>query len=320
MFPRIAMMMNALKLALLVSLVEASSHGIKSDFVLVKTQYTFPGNASSCERAEWRKISPTYATIATYQNQKCTTKKVVNFTCKENHLVLNSAKKTDLGIYEFICDGDKKTLRLDVLYALNVEAAAMDNITLECYADNANGVTWLHKNDRVLSYKKDGSINIGKGYEERVSLEPKCLKTGDYSLTITGFLKTDAGIYRCFLDDETTKGDPHAHHVNEKRSSQGNQSDSKCNEAQTLLIALGIISAVLLLVVVVLLYKLRCTNTKSLKGQSTPDTVTYRVQKSDDDTTVNSVLLADTESQLMVSHPVQESDTTGNKLSNTRPF
>lgn len=95
----------------------------------------------------------------------------------------------------------------------------MDSITLACHADSANDVTWLHNGERVMHYKKDGSINPGKGYEGRVSLEKNCFKTGDFSLTITGVCKTDAGILRCFVDDGTAKGYPHAYalsHVNGK--------------------------------------------------------------------------------------------------------
>lgn len=86
----------------------------------------------------------------------------------------------------------------------------MDNITLSCHAANANDVTWLYKDVKVLHYKKDGTIIPGKGYEGRVSLEKNCLTTGDHSLTITGVRKTDAGLYQCFVNDETIKGDPQA--------------------------------------------------------------------------------------------------------------
>lgn len=96
---------------------EAISQGIKSDFVLLNTPYAFPGNASICARAEWSKSSPTEAIIATYQNQKVWIEKGFKeeFTCKENHLLLNSAKFTDRGRYEFVCNGDKDSLKLDVL-------------------------------------------------------------------------------------------------------------------------------------------------------------------------------------------------------------
>lgn len=109
-------------------------------------------------------------------------------------------------------------LKYSFIDATNVHMAGMDKITLKCFAANANDVTWLHNYDRVLHHKKEGSVNPGTGYEGRVSLEKNCFKTGDLSLTITEVRKTDDGLYRCFVDDETTKGYPHAHrlHVNGK--------------------------------------------------------------------------------------------------------
>lgn len=94
--------------------------------------------------------------------------------------------------------------------AENKSVVETDNITLKCYAVNAKDVTWMHDNERVLHFKTDGSINPGKGYEGRASLAKDCFKTGDLSLTIAGVRIEDAGIYRCFVDDETVKGNPHA--------------------------------------------------------------------------------------------------------------
>lgn len=102
--------------------------------------------------------------------------------------------------------------------ALNVSAVEMDNITLNCYAHNAKDVTWLHTNGSVLIYKLGGSMNPSKDYKRRASLENNCFKTGDLSLTIARVRKEDTGIYRCFVGDGTTKGNPHAYvlHVNGK--------------------------------------------------------------------------------------------------------
>ncbi|XP_067256575.1 uncharacterized protein [Chanodichthys erythropterus] len=331
-------MMDTLKLAFLLMIVgvhlDAFSQGTKTYFAIVNAPYTFPGNGSSCERAEWRKeSSPTDATIATNQNQICQIEKGFReeFSCKENHLLLNSAKYTDKGTYEFVCNEEEKALKLDVLYPVNEDTAEMDNITLRCYAASARDVTWLHNDAKVLHYKKGGTITPGKDYEGRVSLEKNCLTTGDHSLTITGVRKTDAGLYQCLLDDETTKGYPHTYllHVKEKRSSPRDQTDSNCNEAQTLFfykkttIILGTLLGILTLVVVI--YLLYCLTSKLLKDRSTSATTTYHVAKSDDDTTENgSELLCKmspkNERQSMDSNPVQESNTTENKSSNTRPF
>ncbi|KAL0173287.1 hypothetical protein M9458_033598, partial [Cirrhinus mrigala] len=80
---------------------------IPSGFTLINQLYTFPGNASGCHHAEWRKKHPTDATITTYKNHKCTTEKGFEeeFRCENNHLLLKSANYNDQGSYEFICDG-----------------------------------------------------------------------------------------------------------------------------------------------------------------------------------------------------------------------
>ncbi len=100
--------------------------------------------------------------------------------------------------------------------ALNASVVEMDNIRLNCYAENAKDVTWLHNNKSILLYKLGGSMNLSKDYEGRASLENNCFKTGDLSLTIARVRKEDTGIYRCFVGDSTTKGNPHAYvlHVN----------------------------------------------------------------------------------------------------------
>ncbi len=103
--------------------------------------------------------------------------------------------------------------------ALNASVVEMDNISLKCFAHNAKDVTWLHYDKSVLSYKLGGSVNVSKGYEGRASLENNCFKTGDLSLTVARVRKEDAGLYRCFVGDSTTKGDPHAYvlHMNGMR-------------------------------------------------------------------------------------------------------
>lgn len=299
----------------------AFCQSIRSGFVLINQAYTFPGNASGCHHAEWRKRSPTDTTIATYKTHVCTTGNIFeeDFTCKDNQLLLKSANYTDQGPYEFICDGDKTPVNLDVLYALNENAEKTNNITLSCYAHNAKDVTWLHNNERVLHYKMDGSVNPGKGYEKRASLENNCFKTGDLSLTITRVRKEDAGIYRCFLDDETVKGNPHTYvlHVNEKRSGPGDQTHCSCNEATwfALTIVFGLILAISVIYSITI---------KLCKHQFTFTTAT----QSEDDTTGTDHMLMSAispttpvnESQSVVPYSVEESKSTGNKSSNTRPI
>ncbi len=103
-------------------------------------------------------------------------------------------------------------------------AVELGNITLPCYADTQSGVrdvTWLHNEQDALHYTANGATNPGDGYEDRVSLTEDGFRDGDVSLTITGVQKRDAGLYRCFVHDENTKGYPHAYmlHVNGKTSS-----------------------------------------------------------------------------------------------------
>ncbi|XP_039537245.1 uncharacterized protein LOC120485506 isoform X2 [Pimephales promelas] len=316
-------MMYPLQLAvILMSLVyqlNAFSQRIPSDFVLLKTPYTFPDNPSSCERAQWRKSSPTEATIATYQNQTWRIEEGFReeFTWKENHLLLNSAKYTDQGYYEFDCNGVKISRILDVLYAKDVHVKEMDNITLDCYAVSPKDVTWLHNKERVLHY--NGSIYSGEGYKGRVSLEENCFKTGDFSLTITGVRETDAGIYRCFKDDETKEGYPHTTyhlaHVNGNRSSPGDQTDSNCNEALFLRLAIVFgISFILTLILVIVKPELNC--------QSTSATATDPEPNSDENgrMMLEDIASPNNDNQPRVRPSVQESEPTENKPSNTKPF
>ncbi|XP_059424621.1 uncharacterized protein LOC132158993 [Carassius carassius] len=275
----------------------AFCQSIRSGFVLLNQPYTFPGNASGCHHAEWRKIPDT--TIATYKNHVCMTANGLEeeFTCEHNHLLLISSQYTDQGPYEFICDGVKTSLILDVFYALNESVEETDNITLNCYALNAKDVMWLHNHESVLYYKMDGSVNPGKGFERRALLAKNCFKTGNFSLTITRVRKADAGLYRCFVDSETVKGNPHAYvlDVNEKNSDQGDQTHSRCNEA--ILIFLTVVFGFISVISVAYLIKIKLCDCQSI---STASPVS--------------------ESQSVVTHPVQESESTGEKPSNTRPI
>ncbi|KAI2655818.1 hypothetical protein H4Q32_024439 [Labeo rohita] len=285
---------------------------IQSDFKLINQLYTFPGNASVCLHAEWRKKHPTDATIATYKNRMCAAEKGFEeeFGCEDNHLLLKSANYNDQGRYEFICDGVQTQINLDVLYAENKSVVETDNITLKCYAVNAKDVTWMHDNERVLHFKTDGSINPGKGYEGRASLAKDCFKTGDLSLTIAGVRIEDAGIYRCFVDDETVKGNPHACVllVNEKRSSPGDQTDCSCNEAIliTLTVVFGLISVISVTCLITIILLCTTTGHNTTGNDHMPMTAISTTQPPN-------------ESQPLVPYSVQESDL-GNKTSNTMPI
>ncbi|XP_042579247.1 uncharacterized protein LOC122137327 isoform X2 [Cyprinus carpio] len=177
---------------------------------------SFP--CGSCEKVMWRKTFPIEATVGTCQKQKC----IIDESFRErfavkrenNSLFLKAAKYNDLGQYECSCDGLIKQIKLDVVVPINVTVAELGNVTLPCYADTQSGVsdvTWLHYEQKALHYTAVGATIPGLGYEERVSLTEDGYRDGDVSLTITGVHQTDAGLYRCFVRDETDRGYPHAY-------------------------------------------------------------------------------------------------------------
>lgn len=300
----------------------AFCQSIRSGFVLLNQPYTFPGNASGCHHAEWRKRPPKDITITTYKNHMCTTEEGFEeeFTCKDNHLLLKSAKYTDQGPYEFICDGVKTSVILDVLYALNETAEETDSITLKCYAADGKDVTWLHYDERVLHYKTGGSVNVSKGFERRASLEKDCFKTGSLSLTITSVHKADAGIYRCFVDDETVKGNSHAYllQVNEKRSGPGDQTHSNCNEATliVLTVVFGLISVIS--VTYVITREIREHQSRSATAPKNNEDAAAETDCMLTHAISTSPPTA--ESQPVVKPPVPETDFMENKPSSTKPF
>ncbi|XP_043117084.1 uncharacterized protein LOC122360496 isoform X2 [Puntigrus tetrazona] len=287
----------------------ALCQSIRSDFVLLNQPYPFPGNASGCRQAEWRKTNPT-ANIATYQNQACTTSEGLEeeYRCEDNHLLLKSAKFNDAGSYEFICNWDIISIRLDVLYAQDVSAVETENIILNCYAHSTEDVTWLHNKKIILHVKMNGSASFSKDYEGRVSVKKSCFKTGDFSLTIARVLKEDAGTYRCFVDDETKKGIPQASvlHVNEKRSSPGDQTQRDCIFYKTTTIFLGVLLGISVIVMFVITFKL-CRSRSTVR---------------EGDTETSRDLLSDIRPRTPVceSQPSEESSSTGNKTSSTIPF
>ncbi|XP_042613163.1 uncharacterized protein LOC109057808 [Cyprinus carpio] len=173
----------------------------------------------NCENVVWRKIFPIEATVADCQKRKCIIKESFrqrfNVMHEENNsLFLKSAKYNDLGQYVCSCDGIDKHVNLEVVVPINVTVVELRNVTLPCYADTQSGVsdvTWLHNEKKALYYTTKGAPIPGLGYEERVSLTEDGDRDGDVSLTITGVQQTDAGLYRCFVRDETAKGYPHAY-------------------------------------------------------------------------------------------------------------
>ncbi|XP_052454685.1 uncharacterized protein LOC128014938 [Carassius gibelio] len=158
---------------------------------------------------------------------------------KNNSLFLKSAKYNDLGQYVCSRDGIDKHVNLEVVVPINVTSVELENVTLPCYADtqsDVRDVTWLHNEQKALHYTTDRGSIPGLGYEERVSLTEDGFRDGDVSLTITGVHQTDAGLYRCFVRDETAKGYPHAYmlHVIKKLiRAEGNQTEGSNKEKRT---------------------------------------------------------------------------------------
>ncbi|XP_051574232.1 uncharacterized protein LOC127452643 isoform X2 [Myxocyprinus asiaticus] len=302
-------------------------------------QVVFSCNTSSCENAEWRKTFITEATIGKCHKQRCTIEEgfqeKFTFTDNKEGLLLISAKYSDLGTYECICDGTKHFVKLDILPALNITAAELEIITLWCYANDAKDVTWLRDDERVLHFTINGFTVHGKGFESRVSLKDGCFKNGDLSLTMTGIRKTDAGLYRCFVNDETTKGYPHTYmlYVNEKQSSpEGNHTECNSNAEEALIISLRVIKCLVFIILVLLAvltamlyFIIKKQNKGEIQPASTTTTQTAQESVNESDNllacdTTTSPPTDDSQSTPTVIIPTQESGTEYNKPSNTKPF
>ncbi|KAI7795384.1 hypothetical protein IRJ41_018513 [Triplophysa rosa] len=192
--------------------------------VLLDQFVVLPCEMRSCAAVQWSKVNPIQTTVAECHNKSCSVKegflerfRFTNQTNKGNYsLLLNPTKYNDRGAYKCTCGRINKDVILEVIVPIPVSADESSNITLPFYADtqtNVNDVTWLHSSSNVLRYMKNGSTYPGEGYENRISLTEGGFKYGDLSLTITAVQQTDAGLYRCFVQDESTKGDPHAYMI-----------------------------------------------------------------------------------------------------------
>ncbi|XP_052413770.1 uncharacterized protein LOC127958814 isoform X7 [Carassius gibelio] len=248
--------------------------GVSSITVVLNQRASLP--CCSGEKVVWRKTVPIEATVAECLKQKCIVKDPFQerFAVKseKNHsLFLNPAKYNDLGQYECSCDGFIKLIKLDVVVPMNMTVEELGNVTLPCYADTQSGVrdvTWLHNEQNALHYTTDRGSIPGLGYEERVSLTEDGFRDGDVSLTITGVHQTDAGLYRCFVQDETDRGYPHAYmlHVIKKLTGAGeDQNEGTCEEKLT---CIGLIFSFLLFICFLLLLLFRCKKAASLTLES----------------------------------------------------
>ncbi|KAA0707963.1 hypothetical protein E1301_Tti023961 [Triplophysa tibetana] len=207
--------------------------------VLVDQFVVLPCEMRSCAALKWSKIHPIQTTVAECVNKICSVKegyqerfRFTNQTNQGNYsLLLNPTKYNDRGAYKCTCGSINKDVILEVIVSRPMSVDESSNITLPCYADtqtHVNDVTWLHNSIIILHYMKNGSTFPGEGYENRISLTEGGFKHGDLSLTLTSVQQTDAGLYRCFVQYESTKGDPHAYmiHVDMNGEHQKSNTDS----------------------------------------------------------------------------------------------
>ncbi|KAL1273554.1 hypothetical protein QQF64_026368 [Cirrhinus molitorella] len=191
--------------------------GVSSVSVVLNHPTSLPCGCK--EKVVWSKTVPIEATVAECQKKNCVImerfKERFTVMHEENYsLFLKSAKYNDLGQYMCSCDGFVRQVKLEVVVPVNMTAVELGNITFPCYADtqrDVRDVMWLHNEQKVLHYTVNGATKPGYVYEGRVSLPDDGFRDGDVSLTITGVQRTDAGLYRCFLHDETIEGYPHAY-------------------------------------------------------------------------------------------------------------
>lgn len=279
--------------------------------VLVNQRFTL--NASSCENGEWRKVIPTQATIAKCKNHKCEIEKAYQKKYEledtSNNLVLKSTKYNDQGTYEFICNGEKHSYKLDVLVPHNKTTRPSSNITLMCLLRNAKDVTWIHNGKKILHHTGNGAPRIDEEFKDRVLLNDGCIEDGDCSLTLLDVREMDAGLYLCFGDDESEKGEPHAYmlFMNADHSSpEGNHTEH--DVWFIIAIALIPISVGLLVALCIVLYMYRALSKAAYQSTSTT------VSQTQNEPCENDPMLP-----FNITEPVQESDNNP-KSSSTVPF
>uniref|UniRef100_A0A8C9RK74 Ig-like domain-containing protein n=1 Tax=Scleropages formosus TaxID=113540 RepID=A0A8C9RK74_SCLFO len=85
-----------------------------------------------------------------------------------------------------------------------------DRVKLPCYApinrqteDSQLNVRW-EKEGKVVLHLHSGSVTLGSGFENRVSVSKEDIRKGDLSLVFNTTLFSDHGSYRCFYNKEKT--------------------------------------------------------------------------------------------------------------------
>lgn len=79
---------------------------------------------------------------------------------------------------------------------------------MPCYAETnkrtaqSNAYVRWKKDDRLVVELAHGQMEFGAGFEGRVSVSKEDYNKGDLSLTIHDVRASDAGLYRCFAQNE----------------------------------------------------------------------------------------------------------------------
>lgn len=188
------------------------------------------------QEVEFAIVSPIKTTIARCKNWTCE----IDETFKKRFSILgdNSSKNytmhisstiyIDAGTYSCISDGvEVSSVKLHMYNPETVTAFEGENITLRCFGDTremAKNVLWMKGVKKVLEY------TFGKSHEApagRFFMSNKSYQEGNLSLFIISTELSDAGLYRCFIHDESRDGDPRAVLLVVIKQEPTNQPDTK---------------------------------------------------------------------------------------------
>ncbi|XP_062843014.1 uncharacterized protein LOC134301991 [Trichomycterus rosablanca] len=201
---------------------------------IVNKSVTLPCQCSeNTSEVQWWIFLPVTAVIIKYQNGKWQTKNGFqnrftmlgdtsggNFSMTISTTVYNNA-----GSYRCTCDNKASEVKLNVYVPLVINARVGENVSLPCYGDtrrDAKDVKWKKNGQTVHQYThQDKPETPEKAPEGRFMLSKEGFLDGDLSLYITSVDQSDAGLYLCFIHDESRNGEPSAVllHVHEDQQS-----------------------------------------------------------------------------------------------------
>ncbi|XP_060771967.1 sodium channel subunit beta-2 [Neoarius graeffei] len=127
-------------------------------------------------------------------------------------LTITSTVYNDRSWYICSCDGDEDCGHyLEVLIPTPLTAIVGEKAKLPCYAetdkrtaDSEANVRW-EKDDKLVVKLEHGEMEFGASFKDRASVSKENYNKGDLSLTIRNIRLTDAGFYRCFVQNEKSK-------------------------------------------------------------------------------------------------------------------